>query len=114
MDEYLDFLAESAGELPVSDAGIDSGPDYHVKLRRRSFPVGSSISDNRTILRQLNGYDFFTNDFTRDKRGTTIRPMCVCVWISISVYDSWGKAEAIRWRSGSFVSIFSPFCRSSP
>ena len=51
MDEYLDFLAESAGEPPVSDAGIDLDPDYHVKLRRGSFPVGSSISDNRTISR---------------------------------------------------------------
>ena len=30
MNEYLDFLAESANEPPVSDAGIDSGPDYHI------------------------------------------------------------------------------------
>ena len=79
MDEYLDFLAESAGEPPVSYAGIDLDPDYHVKLRRGKFPVGSSISDNRTISGQSNGCDFFTNDFTRDKRGTTIRPICVYV-----------------------------------
>ena len=60
MDEYnLDFLAESAGEPPVSDAGIDSGPGYHAWLRRGSFAVGSSFSDNRTISRQLNGCDFF-------------------------------------------------------
>ena len=30
MDEYLDFLAGSAGKPSVSDAGIDTGPDYHV------------------------------------------------------------------------------------
>ena len=30
LDEYLAFVARSAGEPPVSDAGIDAGPDYHV------------------------------------------------------------------------------------
>ena len=59
MDEYLDFLAESAGEPPVSDAGIDPGPDYPLLLRRGRFAVGSPISDNQTISRQSNGCDFF-------------------------------------------------------
>ena len=30
MDEYLDFMAGSAGERPVSDAGIDTGLGYYV------------------------------------------------------------------------------------
>ena len=65
-------------------AAIDSGPDYNVKLRRGSFPVGSSISDNRTISRQSNGCDFFTNDFTRDKRGTQFG-LCVCMCVDIDI-----------------------------
>ena len=30
MDEYLDFLAGSAGDPPVRDTGIDTAPDNHV------------------------------------------------------------------------------------
>ena len=30
MDWYLDFLAESAGDPPVSDVVIETGPDYNV------------------------------------------------------------------------------------
>ena len=30
MDEYLDFLAGSAGDPPVSDVVIETGPDYNI------------------------------------------------------------------------------------
>ena len=30
MNNYLDFLEGSGGEPPVSDVGIDAGPDYRV------------------------------------------------------------------------------------
>ena len=30
MDEYLVFVTGSAGDPPESDAGIDTGPNYHV------------------------------------------------------------------------------------
>ena len=43
------------------------------------YDLCSSISDNRTISSQLNGCDFFPNEFRREKRGTPIRPMCVYV-----------------------------------
>ena len=59
IDEYLELLQRSAGGPPVGDAGIDTGSDYHVWLRRGGFAVGSSISDNQTISRQSNGCDFF-------------------------------------------------------
>ena len=62
--------------------------------------VVSSVSDSRTIPRQWKG-DMFS----------PLRPMCVdmCRYRDPSA-TVWGKAEANRWRSGSFVSRITPYC----
>ena len=75
-DEYLDFLAGSAGDTPVSDVVIETGPDYNVSLRREGSAVGSSIRDNRTISRQSKGCVFFSQRFSAGQEGD---PNLACV-----------------------------------
>ena len=48
------------------------------------YDLCSSISGNRTISRQLNGCDFFPNDFWREKRGTPFR-LCVFRFVGIGI-----------------------------
>ena len=74
--------------------------------------MGSLVSDNRTFSRQSNSLNFvYPNDFRRDKGGDLhLAYAYVSVSVSGSVCDSWTKAEAIRWRSGSLVSITTSYC----
>ena len=57
------------------------------------YDLCSSISDNRTISGQLNGCDFFPNDFRREKRGS---PFGLCVYVCRYRDPSatvWGKLK---------------------
>ena len=77
--------------------------------------MGSLVGDNRTFSRQSNSLNFaYPNDFRRDRGGDPNSAYAyVSMSVSGSVCDSWAKAEAIRWRSGSLVSITSPYCLGS-